>query len=675
MIRFLRGTLWPVGSIGLFLLMVAGAPADSVTFTDSWKDSAKTSTLSRVDTGSFSISLTVPGLSGLSQNQLTSLVVSASFGDISLPGSFSSNPKVSVSGLTSSQTWTNGSGQVFTVGSESANMKGNVVTIKGSVSNPAGAPPYPIFADQFLGSNGPIVAQRLLTVSVTGPLTYNLQKTIYITGKGSVTPDPPATNLYSVQVSGAVNFTPPTLTFINPGSHQQLTNVTQTAFVMVKDAGMVTNVQFSLNGGDFQAGSQLSSNIWTSAALTLTPGTNIISAYAVDADGYFSTTNTVSVVYVVLAPVTVNIVGGGSLKPNDNNMSLAIGRSFTMKATPAKGFGFQFWSVAANGVTNMFNNASLTFIMTNELVITANFVDDEAPTLKISSPKSNAKETNGTVTVSGTASDNVGVTAVGVQVNSNGWVMAEGSTTWSATLPVSNGANTIQAYAMDAAGNISKTNTVKFTGVLPPDWAPDSLANSTVLVTPDAGNAISASFSETNFSQTDLTMTGDSGVGSYQYSKIFTNFADLQLAFDLPPGMSSSTAEDIQLTFTNVNEGRFTNEAATGSFSVVAQSTFLPSSLSGHTVTVTDTADNILQLKFTSKTAVTVSLLGQSVAGSYVLTAASPVGAMLALTIQGSPDVAYLQLTFSSKSAGHFEVNGLDGGVLPSTDSGTFTFK
>jgi hypothetical protein len=164
-------------------------------------------------------------------------------------------------------------------------------------------------------------------------------------------------------------------------------------------------------------------------------------------------------------------------------------------------------------------------------------------------------------------------------------------------------------------------------------------------------------------------------VGAYLYSNLATNLADLQLAFDLPPGISNSTAKDIQLTFTNLNEGLFTNDTTTGSFQIETQSTFLPSSFSGHTVMVTDAANNTLQLKFTSKTAVTVTVLGVSAPGSYVVTSGSPVGAMLALSIEGSSDVAYLQLTFNSKSAGHFEVNGLDGGGLPPTDSGTFTFK
>ncbi len=678
--RFLRCTLLPVGIIGLFLSMVAGAPADSVTFTDSWKDSAKTSggitTVSSTDTGNFTISLTIPGLSGLSQSQLTSLVVSATFGDISLPGNFTNNVKTSLTGISSSQLETNSSGQAVSVGSENASMKGNVVTIKASVSNPSGAAPFPIFADQFRGSNGPIMAQSLLTVSVSGPLTYNLQKVIYITGKGSVTQDSAHDNLYSVQVSGSANFTKPTLTIINPGQHEQLTNATETAFVTVKDAGTVTNVQFSLNGGDFQAGLQLSSNIWTSAALTLTPGSNTISAYAVDQDGYFSTTNTVSVLYVVLAPLTVNIVGEGTVKPNDNGAALAIGHSYTMKAAPAKGSGFQFWSLVTDAGTNLINTASLTFTMVTNLVITANFVDNQAPTLKITSPKANAKETNSTVTVSGTATDNVGVTAVGVQINTNDWVMADGTNNWSATLPVSRGANTIKAYAMDAAGNISKTNTVKFTGNLPPEWAPDSLDGSTVLVTPDDSGPISVSFAVANFNQTDIETIGDSGVGEYQYTKSTTNLADLQLALDLPPGISNSTAKDIQLTFTNLNQGRFTNNEATGSFLIETQSTLLPASFSGHTITVTDTTDTTLQLKFTSKTAVTVTVPGViSVAGTYEVTAASPVGAMMGLSIEGFPDVAYLQLTFSSKSAGHFEVNGLDGGVLPSSDLGTFTFK
>jgi hypothetical protein len=143
----------------------------------------------------------------------------------------------------------------------------------------------------------------------------------------------------------------------------------------------------------------------------------------------------------------------------------------------------------------MSSNPTLTFIMESNLVITANFKDITPPTVTITAPKANAKFSNTVINVTGTASDNVGVTAVGVKLNGNDWVTANGTTSWSTNLmTVASGPNTVQAYAMDAAGNISKTNVVKFLGELPPDWAPVSIAGSTVLVRPNSGDHVTASF-------------------------------------------------------------------------------------------------------------------------------------------------------------------------------------
>jgi hypothetical protein len=683
MTRFIRHKLVPMGFIGLFLSLITVARADSVTFTDSWKDSAKSSggsaTVSSTDTGSFTISLTIPGLGSLTTTQLTSLVVSATFGDISLPQDFTNAPKTSINSISSSQTELNNSGQTVTVGTQTATISGSVVTIKGSLANPVNSAPFPIFADQFLGSNGPIVSQKLLTLSISGPLTYSLQKTIYITGTGSVTQDSQHDNLYSVQVSGTANFTPPTLTFINPGPHAEVTNnAVVTVYAMVKDSGKATNVEFSLNGTGFVPGTQLSSNVWTTVFI-LPLGFNYISAYAVDADGYASTTNTLAVQYVVTAPLIVNIVGKGTLKPNDNGMSLIVGNPYTMKATPARGFGFYYWDIVGITTTSF---ATLNFTMVSNMVINAIFKDITPPTLKVTSPTANQKLTGYLINVSGTASDNVGVTAVYVQINAGGWMTATGTNVWSLNnQSVTPGTNIVLVVAMDAAGNMSPTNEIKV--IAPPDWAPDTLAGSTM----DVSDPIMVSFEATNFSQTDITTNGDSGTGNYVYDKTDTNAAELSLTFESPPSLSNNIPQDILLTFTNLNRGVYTNvgSASTGTFSVTAALTgVLPASWSGHTITASHAGS-------TSKTTVTFARGNNDITisspsnpnrtGTYVATEVSPVCALLMVTYTDQPDlgnISYLQVTFTSRSGGNYEVNTFDSGgnfLSGDTGFGTFTFR
>ncbi len=218
-----------------------------------------------------------------------------------------------------------------------------------------------------------------------------------------------------------------------------------------------------------------------------------------------------------------------------------------MTATPAKGFGFYFWNVGAA----MSNSPTLDFVMSTGLVITANFKDITPPTISITAPKANAKFSNDVITVSGKASDNVAVTSYGVRINNGSWnstTASNASLTWSLNAsPVIHGTNILDAFAMDAAGNLA-TNTVKFIGILPPDWAPDSLAGSSIEVTSSSGDPVTASFGVTNFSQADFLTSSNSGIGFYTYTNSATNAAELQIIGQVPVAtFSNSVAQDILL--------------------------------------------------------------------------------------------------------------------------------
>ena len=469
----------------------------------------------------------------------------------------------------------------------------------------------------------------------------------------------------------------PSVLILAPTPGQRWSNsVFQVTGTAASDAG-VTGVFYSLNDSAWTEAS--TSNSWTTWNATINPvaGTNTIAVYATDGAGHFSATNTVKLIYVVSGVLTVNIVGEGTVSPNYSNAVLQIGKEYSMKASAKKGSVFQFWNVGAD----MTNGTTLKFIMASNLVITANFHDTEAPTVKITSPKNNAKLPGFTIDVTGTASDNTAVTAVGVQINNDSWMTADGTNDWSATLPVANGANIIRVYAMDAAGNISKTNDVTFTGLRPPDWAPDSVVDFTLLATSDSGTFITASFEAGTFSQTDAETNNDSGTGTYEYNKSATNAVDLLLAFDAPLNQSNSTPTDIQLSFTNSNAGTYSNtvSADTGIFSIEAASTIVPKSWTGHTITTTNESHSITNvIKVTKKTQLTLAESGVTTTENYVVSNASPISAMFVITDPVSGEVRYYQFTFTSKNAGNYQVNAFaNNGTFLSEDShfGGFTFK
>ena len=264
-----------------------------------------------------------------------------------------------------------------------------------------------------------------------------------------------------------VDVTLPTISITSPTAGLLVSNTFYNITGKCADNVAVSNVWVQLNNTGFNPAATFSGTNWTKL-VSLTPGTNTVQAFAVDMTGNHSLTNTVKLFYAVNSTLTVTINGNGTISPpNYTNVSLNIGKGYTLKATAAKGFGFYYW-----GGVLLSNNPTLNFIMSSNLMITANFRDVTRPVATITSPTANQLWTNNVITVSGKASDNVGVSNVWVQMNNGGWTAAGltgGNTNWSvAGLPVSFGTNIIRAFAVDAAGNASLTNTVKLTGVLAP---------------------------------------------------------------------------------------------------------------------------------------------------------------------------------------------------------------
>jgi hypothetical protein len=80
--------------------------------------------------------------------------------------------------------------------------------------------------------------------------------------------------------------------------------------------------------------------------------------------------------------------------------------------------------------------------------------DTVAPTMTIASPGGSIVSAYaGTITISGTAGDNVGVTAVKWTTSTGGSGTAAGTSSWSAAVPLLVGDNTVTVRAYDAAGN------------------------------------------------------------------------------------------------------------------------------------------------------------------------------------------------------------------------------
>ncbi len=226
--------------------------------------------------------------------------------------------------------------------------------------------------------------------------------------------------------------------------------------------GAITNVAFSFNGAAWTNATTSNSWINWTAGGALIPGTNTIAAYAVDALGNVSPTNTVNFVYG--ATLTVSTNGVGSLSTNYNGVMLPVGNSYAITATPGTGFVFTNWTGGTNlPLAWLTNGTTVRFVMNPNLMLQANFLDITKPTLSITNVTAGMTVSNAAFTVMGKAGDNWQVTNVFCSLNGGDWnngTTTNNWTNWSAAVTLVPGTNTIAAYAADPGGNLSPTSNV-----------------------------------------------------------------------------------------------------------------------------------------------------------------------------------------------------------------------
>ena len=255
----------------------------------------------------------------------------------------------------------------------------------------------------------------------------------------------------------------PVLSITNLVGGQRWSNLVFTAKGTSTDNWQVASVQYQLNGGSWSNATGTTN--W-SAPLALTPGTNSFAAYAVDNSGNLSTTNSVNFQYVVTNQLGVRAIGLGTILPNYSNAWLEIGRNYSITSAPAKGFVFTNWTVSTNWIGGAtVTGTNLQFMMESNLTLLATFVETSRPTLLITAPTNNQHLTNAIAYITGTNSDNWGVSGVWYRLNSNAWnsvTTTNNYTNWTQTVTLLSGTNTVNAYAINLGGNYSLTNSVSF---------------------------------------------------------------------------------------------------------------------------------------------------------------------------------------------------------------------
>lgn len=170
---------------------------------------------------------------------------------------------------------------------------------------------------------------------------------------------------------------------------------------------------------------------------------------------------------------TFRILNSGDIALNlEGSPRIALGgfhaADFTVTAQPAPAVapgGIATFSVRFTPSAVGSRNATLSiasddsdenpFVISIEGFATAP-PDIIAPTVAINTPPANGTTVAlAGFAVVGTAGDNVGVTSVEVRVNGGAWIVATGTTNWSAPVTLVIGSNTIEARSQDISDNFS----------------------------------------------------------------------------------------------------------------------------------------------------------------------------------------------------------------------------
>jgi len=291
--------------------------------------------------------------------------------------------------------------------------------------------------------------------------------------------------------------TPPTVSITAPtdGPSHSTSNASVALGGTAADAFGVTEVRWASDRGASGVASGTTS--WTVAAVTLSPGANVITVTARDAAGQSSTDSVTVTRTDTEAPTVVISTPTANTTHSVTTRTLALGgtASDTFAVTQVSWANDRGGSGSATGTTT-WSIASVTLSPgANVITITARdaagnvgrdavtvtLTDGVDPEVRITAPAAaSSAATTPTLTVQGSASDEFGVSGVTWANDRGGSGAATGTTAWSASVALKPGANVITVTATDAAGN---TGTAKVSVV-----ATDSTRPTVVVTTPAPKN-------------------------------------------------------------------------------------------------------------------------------------------------------------------------------------------
>src|SRR2546422_1973187 len=288
---------------------------------------------------------------------------------------------------------------------------------------------------------------------------------------------------FSNEVSKAIpDVTPPTVSISVPANGATVSGTAVTVSASASDNVGVAGVQFSLDGVNLGAEDTVApySASWNTTLAT--SGTHSLTAVARDAAGNTASSAAVSVT-VDNTPPLISTVSASSISSSagtitwvtneasdsqvDYGLTTAYGSSTPLNASLLTAHAMTLTGLLA---TTTYHYRVKSRDAAGNLATSADFtlttlIDTTPPTVSMTAPTSGST-VSGTVTISASATDNVGV--VGVQFKLDGAnvgaevTAAPYTLSWN-TAPASNGLHTLTAVARDAAGNTATATAVSVT--------------------------------------------------------------------------------------------------------------------------------------------------------------------------------------------------------------------
>jgi uncharacterized protein YkwD len=166
----------------------------------------------------------------------------------------------------------------------------------------------------------------------------------------------------------------PTISIKTPKAGQEFTggSVSVTGVTNGKPAAARVEVRLENSAGTGEWLAATGTTAWSIDLEALQPGSNTIRVRSLDATDAVLDQASRNVRYVVLAPLTVQINGRGTVTDGFvGNSNREVGRSYRINAKPAPGALFAGWT---GGVTS--SQSETEFIMSEGLVLTANFIEN-----------------------------------------------------------------------------------------------------------------------------------------------------------------------------------------------------------------------------------------------------------------------------------------------------------